>query len=150
MLPVYDIAPLEQRMRGEEASVGFASMLINLYAGLALVLAGVGVYGVLAASVSTRMRELGIRSALGANPVRLQVAVAREGLTVTLSAVLLGLAIIWMLGQTWQALLFDVSASDPGLLSAAALLLVLVGVLASVVPARRASRVDPLSVLRSE
>ena len=149
-LALYDIAPLEQRMRREESSVEFASLLMNLYAGLALLLAAVGVYGVLASGVSTRLRELAIRSALGADPRRLVLGVARDSLIVTTGALAIGVPVTWMLGRSWQALLFDASATDPWLLAGAGLLLVLVSAAASTVPARRAARVDPLTVLRSE
>jgi hypothetical protein len=149
-LALYDIAPLEERMRIEESSVQFASLLLNLYAGLAVLLAAIGVYGVLASGVSARLRELAIRSALGADPRRLVFAVVRDGVLVTGFAVVLGALVTWMLGRSWQALLFDVSATDPWLLAAAGVLLVATSAAASLVPARRAARVDPLTVLRSE
>ncbi len=149
-LALYDIAPLEQRMRTEESSVQFAALLMNLYAGLALLLAAIGVYGVLASGVSTRLRELAIRSALGADPRHLVLGVLRDGVIVTTAAVGIGALVTWMLGRSWQALLFDVSATDPWLLSIAAVLLVAVSAAASLVPARRAARVDPLTVLRGE
>jgi hypothetical protein len=149
-LPLYDIATLDQRMRREESSVGFAALLMEIYGGLALLLAAIGVYGVLAAGVSAQLRELGIRSALGADPRRLLGAVVRRGLTITLIAIAVGIALSWALAQGSQAVLFEVSATDPRLLGAAAFFVAAVSVAASLIPARRAARVDPIAVLRAE
>jgi putative ABC transport system permease protein len=149
-LPAYDIAPLDDRLRYEEQSVGFASLLLNLYGGLALLLAAIGVYGVLAATVAARLRELGIRAALGAAPRQLQMAVVRQGLTVTLAAIAAGAGIAALLGSTTRALFFDASAMDPRVLAGAAALLLMAAATASFAPARRASRVDPVRVLKIE
>jgi len=147
-LPAYDIAPLDDRLRLEERSVGFASLLLNLYGGLALLLAAIGVYGVLAATVASRLRELGIRAALGAAPHRLQLAIVRQGLVVTLSAIAAGIVITAALASSMRALFFDASAADPRALGGAAALLAGVAIAASFIPARRASRIDPVRVLK--
>jgi ABC-type antimicrobial peptide transport system permease subunit len=149
-LPVYDVAPLEQRLRREEAAVGFAALLINIYAALALTLAAIGVYGVLAFRVSSRIRELGIRAALGAEPAHLMGGIVRDGVKMVLFAIATGLAVSWLLGRSWQAMLFEVSATDMRLLGYAAVLLFVVGLAACAIPARRASRVDPIRALRAE
>jgi predicted permease len=147
-LSVYDIAPLDERMRIEESSVGFAALLLNLYGGLALLLAAIGVYGVLAANVASKRRELGIRSALGAAPQHLWLGVVREGVMVTGVAIACGLAITWAVGQSVAAWIFGVSPTDPWLLSGAALLLLVSALAASAIPARAAARIDPGRVLR--
>jgi putative ABC transport system permease protein len=147
-LPAYDIAPLDDRLRLEERSVGFASLLLNLYGGLALLLAAIGVYGVLAATVAARLRELGIRAALGAAPHRLQLAIVRQGLVVTLSAIAAGIIVTAALSSSLRGLFFDASPVDPRSLGGAALLLGLAASTASFLPARRASRVDPVRVLK--
>ena len=147
-LPAYDIAPLDDRLRLEERSVGFASLLLNLYGGLALLLAAIGVYGVLAATVASRLRELGIRAALGAAPHRLQLAIVRQGLVVTLSAIAAGVVVTAALASSMRALFFDASVADPRALGGAAALLASVAIAASFFPARRASRIDPVKVLK--
>ena len=147
-LPAYDIAPLDDRLRLEERSVGFASLLLNLYGGLALLLAAIGVYGVLAATVASRVRELGIRAALGAAPHRLQLAIVRQGLVVTLSAIAAGVVVTAALASSTRAIFFEASAADPRSLGGAAALLAVVAIAASFIPARRASRIDPVRVLK--
>jgi putative ABC transport system permease protein len=137
-------------MQGEESSVAFAALLMNIYAGLALLLAAIGIYGVLAASVSARQRELGIRSAVGASPQQLLAGVVRDGVAVTGIAVVSGLAVAWLLGRSSQAVLFEVSPTDPLSFGAAATLVLVVALAATLIPARRAARIDPVTVLRTE
>ncbi len=149
-LPLYDIAPLDDRMRREESAVGFAALLLNLYGALALGLAAIGVYGVLSAGVASRLREFGIRAALGAEPRQLQRTVLLQGLTVTGVALVAGAALTTLLTRSTQALFFDARPGDPRLLLATALLLLAVAAAASLLPARRASRVELLTVLKNE
>jgi predicted permease len=147
-LPLYDSAPLDDRMRREESSVGLAALLLNLYGALAVCLAAIGVYGVLSAGVAARLREFGIRAALGAEPRALQRAVLAEGLSVTCAALLAGGLIAALLARSTRALFFDMQPGDPLVLIAAALLLLAVA--ASLLPARRASRVELLAVLKND
>ena len=149
-IPPYDIAPLDDRLREEASPVGFAALLLNLYGALALLLAAIGVYGVLSAGVAARLRELGIRAALGAEPGQLQRAIVVQGVSVTLIAVLAGVAITALLSKSTQALFFEAHAGDPRVLAAAGFLLVAAAAAASVVPARRASRIELITVLKSE
>jgi putative ABC transport system permease protein len=149
-VPVYDVETLEQRMRAEESPVAFAALLLNIYGGLAILLAGVGVYGVLAAGVAARRRELGIRAALGAEPARLLGGVVVEGLTLSVAAIAVGVAVSAALTRVFGGLVFGVAPGSAQPLAVAALLLVALAVAASVLPARRASRVDPLQVLRND
>jgi len=149
-LPLYDIAPLARRVREEESGVGFAALLMNLYGALAIFLAAVGVYGVLAAHVATRRHEVGIRAALGATPRVLWLAVVRHGMTVGAVAVGVGMMGALALGRGLGAFLFDVAPTDPRALGLAAAVLLGVAALASLLPARSASRVDPVRVLRAD
>ena len=148
-MPIYDVESLEQRMRAEESPVAFAALLLNLYARLAVLLAGVGVYGVLASSVSARLRELGIRSALGAEPRRLVLSVMREGLTASVAATAVGATLAFALTQALSGFLFGVSQDPLQLIGVAVILFATAGA-ASVIPARRAAGVDPATVLRQE
>jgi hypothetical protein len=149
-VPIYDVASLESRMRGEEAPLAFATLLINLYGGLAILLAGLGVYGVLAASVAAQVREIGIRSALGADPRRLVTNVMWQGLSISLASTVIGMAVAWALLRAFSGMLFGVAGGNAVMLSAAAGILIAMATLASVIPARRAARVDPVEILRHE
>jgi putative ABC transport system permease protein len=149
-IPIYDIASLESRLENEEAPLAFAALLLNLYGGLAIALAALGVYGVLAAAVATRTREFGIRSALGADPRRLLTSVVADGLTVSTIAIGVGAVAAWMLARSFSGLLFGVADSTGITLIGAALILLAISAAAAVVPARRASRVDPIAALRTE
>ena len=125
-------------------------LLLAAFAMLALVLATVGIYSVLAYTVRQRVREIGIRMALGA-PVRgLLGMIVVEGLKPTLIGVVLGLVLAAALVRVMSTLLFGVSQHDPGTFSAVALLMLAVGVIATLLPAYRATRVDPIVTLRSE
>ena len=149
-IPIYDVASLESRMRLEEAPLAFTTLLINLYGGLAILLAGLGVYGVLAAGVAAQLREIGIRSALGADPRRLVTGVMWQGLSISLLAIAVGVVASWALLRSFSGMLFGVTGGNTALLSAAAAVLIVTATLAGVIPARRAARVDPVEVLRSE
>jgi putative ABC transport system permease protein len=113
-------------------------------------LATVGIYSVLAYTVRQRVREIGIRMALGAPVKGLLGMIVVEGLKPTLIGVVLGLALAAALVRVMTSLLFGVSQHDPGTFSAVALIMVVVGVVATLVPAYRATRVDPIVTLRSE
>jgi predicted permease len=149
-LPVLDIATLEEVVEESLGQRPLAMMLLAGFAVLALLLASVGVYSVLAYTVRQRVREIGIRMALGA-PVRgvLRLVVI-EGLKPTLIGVALGLVLAAGLVQVMETLLYGVSQHDPGTFSAVAVLMLCVGVAATLVPAYRATRVDPLVTLRAE
>jgi putative ABC transport system permease protein len=149
-VPIYDVDALENRMRAEESPVAFAALLLNIYGGLAILLAGVGVYGVLASGVASRRREFGIRSALGASSSTLLGGVVVEGLIVSVSAVALGFAVSSALARMFGGLVFGVEPGNALPLAGAAAVLVALSVAASLIPARRAAGVDPVQVLRME
>jgi putative ABC transport system permease protein len=125
-------------------------LLMSLFAGLALLLASLGLYGVMSYLVSLRTREIGIRMALGAPRFSVLALVAGHGMRLTLIGVAIGLAGALGLGRLIQSLLFGVGGADPATLTAAPSLLLLVALAACAVPALRAAGVDPSTVLREE
>ena len=125
-------------------------IVLGIFAVMALVLAAVGIYGVLSYTVAQRTRELGIRMALGAEPKSVMRLVVGQAMTPALIGVGLGLAGAWGATRLMSSLLFGVSATDPITFIAVALFLLAVAAAASWVPARRATKVDPLIALRAE
>jgi putative ABC transport system permease protein len=149
-IATFDIESLERRMQLEATPLAFATLLINLYGALAILLAGLGVYGVLAAGVASQSREIGIRSALGAEPRRLVRNVMWQGLSIAMVSIAIGGVVAWALLRTFSGALFGVTGGQFELLGATAVILVGMAVAASAIPARRASRIDPISVLRGD
>jgi ABC-type antimicrobial peptide transport system permease subunit len=125
-------------------------MLFGLYATTALLLAGIGIYSVLAYAVRGRTHELGIRVALGAEPSALLAMVMGDGLRLALLGIGLGLGVALLAGRTLAALLYGIAPGDPLTLTAAGVVRLFVAVAASLLPARRATRVDPMGALRSD
>jgi predicted permease len=130
------------------ATQRFAFVLFAVFAGAALVLAAVGVYGVMSYLVRRRTHEFGVRSALGASSRALVRSVIGGALRLTLAGVAIGLVGAWMLTKSIASLLYEVSATDPLTFAAIALILTAIGVVASALPARRAAKADPLVALR--
>jgi putative ABC transport system permease protein len=127
-----------------------ASLLLGVLGGISLLLAGVGLYGVVAYSVSQRTREIGVRMALGAGRGGVLRMVMRQGLWLALSGIAAGLAVVLAATPQIAPLLYRVSPADPVSIAGAALFLMVVAVLASLIPALRATRVDPMVALRQE
>ena len=125
-------------------------ILLGGFAALALVLASVGLYGILAYAVTQRSREIGLRIALGANSFMVTALVVRQGLTLTCIGLAIGAVGSFAAARTLKTVLYGVTATDPGTLGAVAVLLVFIALLACFIPARRAARVDPIVVLREE
>lgn len=148
--PVAGVFSMEQRMEDSEAPRRFDVLLFGIFAALALLLAGVGIYGVLAYTVSQRMREIGIRIALGATGRDVAALVLRQGLMLAIAGVLIGAGAAFALTRWMQSLLFGVSATDPMTFAAVSAILVAIALAASYVPTRRAIRVDPIQSLRIE
>jgi len=148
--PVYGVLTAEEYLSRSVASPRFNMTLLASFAGVALVLTAVGLYGVISFSVSQSTRELGIRIALGAQGGDVLRLVMGQGMMLTLVGVMLGLAAAYGLTRVMTALLFGVGATDSTSFTVAPLLLVAVAALACYVPARRAMKVDPLVALRYE
>ncbi len=149
-LPVYDLQTLKQVMRSSTAGTRFNMLLLLMLGAAGLVLAAVGVYGIIAYSVSQRTHELGIRMALGAEPGRVSAMVVRQGAVLAATGLVLGVPASLVASRVLASLLSGVTPTDPLTYAAVALLLATVALLASYVPARRAARVDPVIALRSE
>jgi putative ABC transport system permease protein len=148
--PVFDVKTMEERLEDATASQRFQLLLIGTFAGLALLLAAAGVYGVMSYLVTRRTREMGIRMALGARPEDVMRQVMRENLTLVCIAVVAGLGGSWALTRFLETLLYGVTATDPPTLAIAPIVLAVTVVLASLGPARRAARIDPMTALREE
>jgi putative ABC transport system permease protein len=148
--PISDIRTLDQIAGESSAQRQFLMVLLGIFAGLALILAGVGIYGVLAYSVARRTHEIGVRMALGAVRGDVMKLVLAQGLRFALFGVLAGLAGALMLTRVLTSLLFGVSPTDPVTFGLVTALLALVAFLACYIPARRATKVDPMVALRYE
>jgi predicted permease len=149
-LPLYNVRTMEHRVDESLARRRFSMLLLTFFACLALGLAAIGIYGVIAFLVSQSRREVGIRMALGATPRKILMLIVRQGAFVALTGVALGLGGALLVTRFMSALLFDVRPRDPLTFASIAMVLGLVALLASYVPARRAARVDPMISLRSE
>jgi len=149
-LPVTGVRTLEQVVTESLAPRQFQAGLTSAFAALALVLAMMGIYGVMSYAVAQRTREIGIRAALGAEPGRLFREVVSEGLRVVGLGALVGLAGAYVARSALSSMLFEVSPFDPVTFALVLLLLVAVALVACLVPARRAMRVDPVVALRTE
>jgi putative ABC transport system permease protein len=148
--PVLDIMTMDAVVEESLGQRRFAMWLLAGFAGLALLLASIGIYSVLAFAVRQRVREIGIRMALGAPSTVVVRMVMLEGLKPTVTGVVLGLLLAAALGRVLTTLLYGVTEHDPGTLGAVAGMVILVGLAATLLPAYRATRVDPVSTLRSE
>ena len=149
-LPVYDVRTYDTIVRESIAERRFYVMLLATFAGLALALAAIGIYGVIAYSVQQRRRELGIRIALGATRERVIGLVMRQGMTMTIAGALIGLVLAGVLTRVLRRQLYDVSTTDPLTFVLVPVILVVVALVACVVPARRALAVDPATTIRAE
>jgi len=148
--PLVRVRTMEDNMAATVAQPRFRTWLIGIFAALALLLAAVGIYGVMSYSVTQRTSEIGIRVALGAQPSDVFRIVVGEGLRLALLGVAVGLVAALVLTRVLQSFLYGISTSDPLTFTGVAVLLTLVGVAASFFPARRATRVDPIVALRYE
>jgi putative ABC transport system permease protein len=128
----------------------FNSVLLASFAGLALLLAAVGIYGVIAYSVTQRTHEIGIRMALGAEPRRVAKSIVGEGARLALLGIALGIVASLVLARLIANFLFGVAATDPSTFCGVSILLTLVALAGCYIPARRAAKVDPIVALRYE
>jgi putative ABC transport system permease protein len=149
-IAVANVLTMDQAMARSVAGDRLVAILLGAFAALALLLAAVGVFGVLSYTLAQRARELGIRVALGARRPDVVSLVLRETLPMVGAGVLIGLSAGLALGRVMRAMLYEVQPADPATLAGVAALLAAVGLLAALVPARRAARVDPVITLRNE
>ena len=149
-LPDPNIRTLQSQLDPEIQPWRLGAVMFGVFGGLALLVAAIGLYSVMSYTVAQRTHEFGIRSALGASPRNLIRSVLRDGLRVVVTGMLLGLGGALLGGRLLAPLLYQTSPRDPLILAAVTLILLLAAVCAMVLPARRATRVDPLEALRSD
>jgi predicted permease len=149
-LPVQRLQTMPEQVAQNVSSDRLMSELSASFAGLATVLAAIGLYGVLAYTVSQRTREFGLRMALGADPVSVQWLVLRQVCWMTFGGGAIGLGLAMGTGRLAKSLLFEMGSADPAVMVSSALMLALVALAAGFIPARRASRIDPMRALRCE
>jgi putative ABC transport system permease protein len=149
-LPVYGVQTMDELLSAEVASQRFNAVALAAFAGLAVLLAAVGIYGVMAYAVGQRIHEIGIRMALGAEPRDMRRMILGQGLKLAFLGVALGLAASFALTRLMRTLLFEIKPTDPITFSVVTAVLVVVALAACWIPARRATRLDPVIALRYE
>ena len=149
-LPLYAVKPLSEHLRDSLIRRRFNLVLLSLFGGVALLLAAVGIYGVISYGVTQRTHEMGIRTALGAKPRDVLKLVVRQAMVLALGGVGIGLLASLALTRLMKSLLFNVGVTDPLTFAAIAVLMTLIALLACLIPAQRATKVDPLVALKYE
>ena len=149
-LPVFNVKTMETVIADSVSGNRMNALMLGLFAALALTLATLGVYGVMSYTVEQNTREIGVCMALGVEPRDVMRLIIGQGLSLTATGLAVGLTAAVALTRLMKTLLFGVSATDPLTLIAAPLLLAFVALLACYVPARRATKVDPMIALRGE
>lgn len=148
--PVFDVKTMEERLAEALAPQRFHLLLIGSFAAIAMILAALGVYGVMSYLVTRRTREIGIRIAMGARPEQVQALVVRESIALALVSAASGLGAAWALTRYLKSMLYGVTALDGVTFATMPLLLAAAAIAAAFLPARRASHIDPMSALREE
>jgi putative ABC transport system permease protein len=148
--PIHSFKPLEATVSGLVAAQRFTTLLMAGFAALSALLAAIGVYGVMAYTVTQRTREIGLRMALGAQTSDVLKAMMKHGIKLIVAGITLGLGASFALTRFIRELLFGVEPTDPAILVTITLILLVVALAACLIPARRATRVDPISALRVE
>jgi len=148
--PVFDVRTMEERLARSLAPQRFYLLIVGMFACIAIVLAALGIYGVMSYLVTRCTREIGIRIAMGAQPVQVERLVLGESVTLAVVAALAGLGGAWGLTRYLKSMLYGVTALDGATFAAMPVVLIAIAAAAAFIPARRASRVDPLTALREE
>src|SRR5215467_7247686 len=149
-LPMYYVRTMEQRVGESLARRRFSMLLLGIFASVALVLADIDIYGLMAYLVSQGTREIGIRMALGASQRNILSLVVRQGMTLALSGVAIGVAAAFLLTRLIRSLLFGVQATDPVTFAGISFLLAMIALFACYIPAQRAARIEPMVSLRCD
>jgi len=149
-LPLDQVKTMDQIVDESLSGDRFGTVLFGSFAAVALLLAAIGIYGVMSFAVAQRTHEIGLRIALGASPAQVLRLVLREGILLALGGLLLGLGGAYFVGRLMKSLLYQVNAMDPTAVSAVTAVLLLSALLACYIPARRATQVDPMVALRDE
>jgi ABC-type antimicrobial peptide transport system permease subunit len=149
-IPVYEIRTMQDRMRDSMARQRFSTIMLGSFAVFALILAAIGVYGVMSYLVAQGTHDIGIRIALGARRSSIMGLVVRHGMGLAIAGIVAGLLGAFALSRVMASLLFGVSAMDIVTFSAVPFILAVIALLATYVPAQRATRVDPMIALREE
>jgi ABC-type antimicrobial peptide transport system permease subunit len=147
-LPLYGVVTMDQRIADSLARRRFTAVLLALFAGFALILAAIGIYGVMAYLVNQGTREIGIRMALGATQPSVLKLVVKQGMTLAFTGVAIGMVAAFAFARLVSGLLYGVTSNDPLTFTLVAVLLSIVALIASYIPARRAARIDPMVCLR--
>jgi predicted permease len=149
-LPVYSVTTMDEVMSSSVASQRFGLLLLGIFAGVALVLAAVGIYGVMSYTVAQRTHEIGVRMALGAGRRDVMRMIVWQGMALALVGLAAGALVAGAVGRLLSSMLFEVSPADPAAFLGASVVLALAALLACFVPARRATKVDPMVALRAD
>jgi putative ABC transport system permease protein len=149
-LPLDQVKTMDQLVNESLAGDRFSTVLFASFAGVALLLAAIGIYGVMSFAVAQRTHEIGLRMALGAGPNQVLRLVLKEGMLLAFAGLVVGLAGTYFVGRVMKTLLYQVNATDPAAISSVAAVLLLSALCACYVPARRATQVDPMVALREE
>jgi len=149
-LPLYNVLTMQHRLDESLARRRFTMVLLGIFAAIALVLATIGIYGVMAYLISQGTRDIGIRIALGATPNEILALTVGKGMVLAFSGAAIGVLAAFAITHLLRSLLFGIGSGDPVTFCAVPLLLMIVALLASYIPARRASRIDPATALRHE
>ena len=149
-VPIFDIRTMEERSADATSRTRFGALVLGIFSTLALVLAAIGIYGVMSYSVSGRTREIGVRMALGAQPRNVLALVMRDGIVVTVAGIALGVALALAATKVLGSQLYGVGTTDTPTFVAVSFLFAVVALAASYIPARRAMKLDPMFALRYE
>jgi ABC-type antimicrobial peptide transport system permease subunit len=149
-MAIYNEETMEEHVRRAFVLPRVAAMLFGVFGGIGLILAAVGIYGVMSFAVSRRTREIGIRMAMGAQPGAVKRLVMRQGMTLTVVAVALGWPAAWMLAKLASSFLYGTAVHDAITFATVPVVLACVALIACWLPARRAASIDPIDALRTE